>query len=125
MVLRASALLRLVAPSHEASRRSERSDLLIITLSVLTRNSTASRSDAWSFARQKSSGLALPLHQHGLSLLSEPRAQRLNAARQHRGIEARVAHDAVADPGTHTRGTHDDEGLVADLLIGPGRPAWR
>ena len=119
MVLRASALLRLVAPSHEASRRKGNSCSSVAMLPVLTRNSTASRSDAWSFARQKSSGLALPLHQHGLSLLSEPRAQRLNAARQHRGVEARVAHDAVADPGAHSRGAHDDEGLVADVLVDP------
>jgi hypothetical protein len=41
MVLRASALLRLVAPSHEANRRTERSELLIAMFSVLTRNFTA------------------------------------------------------------------------------------
>ena len=120
MVLRASALLMLVAPSHEASRRTERSDLLIITLSVLTRNSTASDSDAGSFSGPNSSGLALPLHQHGLGLLAEPRAQRLDAARQHGDVEARVTHDAVADPGTYTRGAHDDEGLVSDGLVNPG-----
>ena len=120
MVLRASALPMLVAPSHEASRRTERSDLLIITLSVLTRNSTASDSDAGSFSGPNSSGLALPLHQHGLGLLAEPRAQRLDAARQHGDVEARVTHDAVADPGTYTRGAHDDEGLVSDGLVNPG-----
>ena len=119
MVLRASAL-GLVAPSHEASRRTECSGLLIGTLPVVTRDSTASFSDAGSFARQESSCLALSLHQHGLGLLSEPRPQRLDTARQHGDVEARVAHDAVADPGAHARGAHDDEGLVADALLDPG-----
>ena len=120
MVLRASALLRLVAPSHEANRRTERSELLIAMFSVLTRNFTASSCDAGSFSRPKSSGSSLLLHQHGLGLLSEPRAQRLDAARQHGHVEARVTHDAVADPGAHARGAHDDEGLVADALLDPG-----
>ena len=31
-----------------------------------------------------------------------------------------MAHDAVADPGAHARGAHDDEGLVADALLDPG-----
>ena len=31
-----------------------------------------------------------------------------------------MAHDAVADPGAHARGAHDDEGLVAGLLLDPG-----
>ena len=92
---------------------------------VVTRNSTASHCDTGSFSWPESAGLALPRDQHGLGPISEPRPQRLDTARQHGHVEARVAHDAVADPGTHTRGTHDDEGLVADLLIGPGRPAWR
>ena len=120
MLLRASVLLRLVAPSHEASRRTERSNLSITMLSVLTRNSTASNCDAESFSRPNSSDLALPLHQHGLGLLSEPRPQRLDAARQHGDVEARVAHNAVADPGAHARSAHDDEGLVADTLVDPG-----
>ena len=120
MVLRASALLRLVAPSHKASRRTERSDLLIIMLSGLTRNSTASDCDAGTFSRPQPSVLSLPRDQHGLGLLAEPRPQRLDAARQHGDGEARVAHDAVADPGAHTRGAHDDEGLVADALVDPG-----
>lgn len=119
MVLRASAL-GLVAPSHEASQRTECSGLLIGTLPVVTRDSTASFSDAGSFSRQESSCLALSLHQHGLGLLSEPRPQRLDAARQHGDVEARVAHDAVADPGAHARGAHDDEGLVADGSVDPG-----
>ena len=120
MVFRASALLRLVAPSQEASQRTERSELSIVTLTVLTRNSTASGSNTWLFSRPKSSGSSLPLHQHGLGFLSEPRAQRLDAARQHGHVEARVANDAVADPGAHARGAHDDEGLVADAGLDPG-----
>ena len=120
MVLRASARLRLVAPSHGASRWTECSSLSIILRSVLTRNSTASNCAAGSFSRPSSSDLALPLHQHGLGLLTEPRAQRLDTARQHGDVEARVAHDAVADPGTYTRGAHDNEGLVADALVDPG-----
>ena len=87
---------------------------------VVTRDSTASNSDAGSFSRPKSSGSSLPFHQHGLGLLSEPRAQRLDAARQHGHVETRVAHDAVADPGAHARGAHDDEGLVADAGLDPG-----
>lgn len=31
-----------------------------------------------------------------------------------------MAHDAVADPGAHARGAHDDEGLVADVGLDPG-----
>ena len=31
-----------------------------------------------------------------------------------------MAHDAVADPRAHARGTHDDEGLVANVVLGPG-----
>ena len=31
-----------------------------------------------------------------------------------------MAHNAVADPGAHARGAHDDEGLVADALLDPG-----
>ena len=120
MVFRASALLRLVAPSQEASQRTERSELSIVTLTVLTRNSTASGSSTWLFSRPKSSVLSLPLHQHRIGLLSEPRTQRLNAARQHGHVEARVAHDAVTDPGAHARGAHDNEGLVADTLLDPG-----
>ena len=86
----------------------------------MTGNSTASDSDAGAFSRPISSGLSLTRDQHGLGLLSEPRAQRLDAARQHGDVEARVAHDAVADPGAHARGAHDDEGLVADALVDPG-----
>ena len=120
MVLRACALLRLVAPSHEASRRTERSELPIVTLSVMTRNTTASGSDAGSFPGQESAGSALPRDEDGLGPIAEPRAQRLDTARQHGDVEARVAHDAVADPGAHARGAHDDEGLVADALLDPG-----
>ena len=120
MVLRASALLRLVAPSHEANRRTERSELLIAMFSVLTRKFTASNCDAGSFSRPKSSGSSLILHQHRIGLLSEPRPQRLDTARQHGHVEARVAHDAVANPGAHARGAHNDEGLVADALLDPG-----
>ena len=120
MVLRACVLLRLVAPSHEVSRRTERSELPIVTLPVVTRNSTASGSDAGSFARPKSSGSSLPRHEDGLGPVPEPRPQRLDTARQHGHGEARVAHDAVADPGAHARGAHDDEGLVADALLDPG-----
>ena len=86
---------------------------------VVTRDSTASNPDARAFSRPNSYGLSLLLHQHGLGLLSEPRAQRLDAARQHGDVEARVAHDAVADPGAHACGAHDDEGLVADALVDP------
>ena len=68
----------------------------------------------------KSSGLSLPRDQHGLGFLSEPRSQCLDAARQHGDVEARVAHNSVADPGAHARSAHDDEGLVADGLIHPG-----
>ena len=89
-------------------------------LSVLTRNSTPSNSDVGSLSRPKSSGLALPRDKDGLGPISEPRAQRLDAARQHGHVESRVAHDAVADPGAHARGAHDDEGLVADTLLDPG-----
>ena len=120
MVLRASALLRPVAPSHQANRRNERSELLIAMFSVLTRNSTASNCDAGSFSRPSSSDLALPLHQHRIGLLSEPRPQRLDTARQHGHVEARVTHDAVADPGAHARGAHNDEGLVTDGFVDPG-----
>ena len=120
IVLRASAILRPVAPSHEASRRTEYSDLSVVTLSVVTRNSTPSNSDVGSFSRPESSGLALPRDEDGLGPISEPRAQRLDAARQHGDVEARVAHDAVADPGAHARGAHDDEGLVADVGLDPG-----
>ena len=88
--------------------------------SVLTRNFTASNCDAGSFSRPKFSGSFLLLHQHRIGLLSEPRAQRLDAARQHGHVEARVAHDAVANPGAHARGAHDDEGLVADTFLDPG-----
>ena len=87
---------------------------------VVTRDSTASNSDTWLFSRPKSSGSSLPLHQHRIGLLAEPRAQRLDAARQHGHVEARVANDAVADPGAHARGAHDDEGLVADAGLDPG-----
>ena len=31
-----------------------------------------------------------------------------------------MAHDAVADPGAHARGAHDDEGLVANIGLDPG-----
>ena len=86
----------------------------------MTRNSNASGSNTRSFSRPNSYGLSLLLHQHGLGLLSEPRAQRLDAARQHGHVEARVAHDAVADPGAHARGAHDNEGLVADAGLDPG-----
>ena len=120
MILRACALLRLVAPSHEASRRTERSELSIVMLSVVTRNSTASGSGAGWFPGPESAGLALPRDQHGLGPVSEPRPQRLDTARQHGDGEAHVAHDTVADPGAHARGAHDDEGLVADVLIDPG-----
>ena len=92
---------------------------------VVTRNSTASHCDTGSFSWPESAGLSLPRDQHGLGLLSEPRPQCLDASRQHGHVEARVAHDAVADPGTHARGTHDDEGLVADVGLGPDLPAWR
>ena len=88
--------------------------------SVLTRNFTASNCDAGSFSGPKFSGSFLLLHQHRIGLLSEPRAQRLDAARQHGHVEARVAHDAVANPGAHARGAHDDEGLVADTFLDPG-----
>ena len=120
MVLRASALLRPVAPSHEASWRTECSDLSVVMLPVLTRNSTPSNSDAGAFSRPGSAGLALAVNEDGLGPISEPRPQRLDAARQHGDVEARVAHDAVADPGAHARGAHDDEGLVADTLLDPG-----
>ena len=60
-----------------------------------------------------------PRDQHSLGPLTEPRAQRLDAARQHGDVEARVAHNAVADPGAHTRGAHDDEGLGSDALVDP------
>lgn len=119
MVLRASAL-ELVAPSHEASRRTECSGLLIGTLPVVTRDSTASDSDAGSYARQESSCLSLPGDQHGLGPIPEPRPQRLDTARQHGDVEARMMHDAVTDPGAHARGAHHDEGLVADVLVDPG-----
>ena len=89
-------------------------------VSVVTRNSTTSGSDAGSFSWPESAGLALPRDQHGPGPISEPRTQRLDAARQHGDVEARVAHDAVADPGTHARGAHDDEGLVADVVLDPG-----
>ena len=92
----------------------------IVTLSVMTRNTTASGSDAGSFPGQESAGSALPRHEDGLGPVPEPRPQRLDTARQHGHVEARVAHDAVADPGAHARGAHDDEGLVADGLIDPG-----
>ena len=85
----------------------------------MTRDSTASNSDAGSFSRPESPGLALPRDQDGLGPIAEPRAQRLDTARQHGHVEARVAHNAVADPGAHARGAHDDEGLVADGLIDP------
>ena len=120
MVLRASALLRPVAPSHEAGQRTECSDLSVVTLSVVTRNSTPSNSNAGAFSRPGSAGLALALNEDGLGPISEPRPQRLNAARQHGDVEARVAHDAVTDPGAHARGAHDDEGLVADVGLDPG-----
>lgn len=120
MVLRACALLRPVAPSHEAGRRTECSDLSVVMLPVLTRNSTPSNSDAGAFSRPGSAGLALALNEDGLGPISEPRPQRLNAARQHGDVEARVAHDAVTDPGAHARGAHDDEGLVADVGLDPG-----
>ena len=119
MVLRASAL-GLVAQSHEASRRTECSGLLIGTLPVVTRDSTASDSDAGSYARQESSCLSLPGDQHGLGPIPEPRPQRLDTARQHGDVEARMMHDAVTDPGSHARGAHHDEGLVADVLVDPG-----
>ena len=89
-------------------------------VSIVTRKSTTSGSDAGSFSRPESSGLALPRDEDGLSPIAEPRAQRLDAARQHSDVEARVAHDAVADPGAYARGAHDDEGLVADVVIDPG-----
>ena len=88
--------------------------------SVLTRKFTASNCDAGSFSRPKSSGSSLILHQHRIGLFSEPRPQRLDPARQHGHVEARVAHDAVANPGAHARGAHNDEGLVADALLDPG-----
>ena len=88
--------------------------------SILTRKFTASNCDAGSFSRPKSSGSSLILHQHRIGLLSEPRPQRLDTARQHGHVEARVAHDAVANPGAHARGAHNDEGLVADALLDPG-----
>ena len=87
---------------------------------VVTRDSTASNSGAGAFSRPKSSGSSLLLHQHRIGLLSEPRAQRLNAARQHGHVEARMAHDAIADPGAHAGGAHDDEGLVANGGLNPG-----
>ena len=68
----------------------------------------------------KSSGLSFPRDQHGLGLLAEPRPQCLDAARQHGDVEARVAHNSVADPGAHARSAHDDEGLVADGFVDPG-----
>ena len=89
-------------------------------VSVVTRNSTTSGSDAGSFSRPESSRLALPRDEDGLGPIAEPRAQRLDATRQHSDVEARVAHDAVADPGAYARGAHDDEGLVADVVIDPG-----
>ena len=119
MVFRASPLLRRITPSDEASRRTECSVISIIMLSVLTRNSTALGSGAGSFAMPKSSGLSLPRDQHSIGPLTEPRSQCLDAARQHGDVEARVAHDAVADPGTYTRGAHDNEGLVSDALVDP------
>ena len=89
-------------------------------VSVVTRNSTTSGSDAGSFSRPESSSLALPRDEDGLGPIAEPRAQRLDATRQHGDVEARVAHDAVADPGAYARGAHDDEGLVANVVIDPG-----
>ena len=119
MVLRACAL-SLAALSHQANLRNSCSSSSGVMVPVVTRDSTSSNSGAGAFSRQKSSGSSLPLHQHRIGLLSEPRPQRLDAARQHGHVEARVAHDAVADPGAHARGAHDDEGLIADGLIDPG-----
>ena len=80
---------------------------------VVTRNSTASHCDTGSFSWPESPGLTLPRNQHGPGPISEPRTQCLDAAGQHGHVEARVAHDAVADPRAHAVGAH---GLRAENL---------